>query len=128
MKKEKNLIKTELATIYLTTNDKKFLDINDAIEHQGIIEKHKEKKMEEIQKIVDVKNLIKEVLEKNDWGIYFRAEPISSLPVQDNSKIYKVNDVSADRFMDAIDAEIGASSARKDEWKETPNTRQDNEL
>ena len=128
MKKEKNLIKTELATIYLTTNDKKFLDINDAIEHQGIIEKHKEKKMEEIQMIVDVKNLIKEVLEKNDWGIYFRAEPISSLPVQDNSKIYKVNDVSADRFMDAIDAEIGASSARKDEWKETPNTRQDNEL
>ena len=128
MKKEKNLIKTELATIYLTTNDKKFLDINDAIEHQGIIEKHKEKKMEEIQMIVDVKNLIKEVLEKNDWGIYFRAEPICSLPVQDNSKIYKVNDVSADRFMDAIDAEIGASSARKDEWKETPNTRQDNEL
>ena len=128
MKKEKNLIKTELATIYLTTNDKKFLDINDAIEHQGIIEKHKEKKMEEIQMIVDVKNLIKEVLEKNDWGIYFRAEPISSLPVQDNSKIYKVNAVSADRFMDAIDAEIGASSARKDEWKETPNTRQDNEL
>ena len=73
MKKEKNLIKTELATIYLTTNDKKFLDINDAIEHQGIIEKHKEKKMEEIQMIVDVKNLIKEVLEKNDWGIYFRT-------------------------------------------------------
>ena len=77
--------------------------------------------------VVDVKNLIKEVLEKNDWGIYFKAEPISSLPVQDNSKIYKVNDVSADRFMDAIDAEIGASSARKEEWKETPNTRQDSE-
>ena len=77
--------------------------------------------------IVDVKNLIKEVLEKNDWGIYFKAEPISSLPVQDNSKIYKVNDVSADKFMDAIDAEIGVSSARKEEWKETGNTRQDSE-
>ena len=128
MSEKKKMIKTELETVYLTTDDKKFLTINDAIEHQGILEKHKEKKMEEIQMIVDVKNLIKEVLEKNDWGIYFRAEPISSLPVQDNSKIYKVNDVSADRFMDAIDAEIGASSARKDEWKETPNTRQDNEL
>ena len=127
MNKEKNLLKTELTIVYLTTNDKKFLDINDAIEHQGILEKHKEKKMEEIQMVVDVKNLIKEVLEKNDWGIYFKAEPISSLPVQDNSKIYKVNDVSADRFMDAIDAEIGASSARKEEWKETPSTRQDSE-
>ena len=128
MKKEKKMLKTELAIIYLSQDDKKFLNIDDAVGHQGILEKHKEKKMEEIQMIVDVKNLIKEVLEKNDWGIYFRAEPISSLPVQDNSKIYKVNDVSADRFMDAIDAEIGASSARKDEWKETPNTRQDNEL
>ena len=127
MKLEKKMLKTELATAYLTTDDKKFLDINDAIEHQGILEKHKEKKMEEIQMVVDVKNLIKEVLEKNDWGIYFKAEPISSLPVQDNSKIYKVNDVTADRFMDAIDAEIQSNSARKEEWKETPNTRQDSE-
>ena len=125
MSEKKKMIKTELETVYLTTDDKKFLTINDAIEHQGILEKHKEKKMEEIQMVVDVKNLIKEVLEKNDWGIYFKAEPISSLPVQDNSKIYKVNDVNADRFMDAIDAEL--ESARKDEWKETPNTRQDSE-
>ena len=127
MSEKKKMIKTELETVYLTTDDKKFLTINDAMVHQGILEKHKENKMEEIQMIVDVKNLIKEVLEKNDWGIYFKAEPISSLPVQDNSKIYKVNDVTADRFMDAIDAEIGASSARKEKWKETPNTRQDSE-
>ena len=127
MNEKKKMIKTELETVYLTTDDKKFLTINDAMVHQGILEKHKENKMEEIQMIVDVKNLIKEVLEKNDWGIYFKAEPISSLPVQDNSKIYKVNDVTADRFMDAIDAEIGASSARKEKWKETPNTRQDSE-
>ena len=127
MREKKQKIKTELAIIHLTTDNKKFLDIKDAMKHQGILEKHKEKKMEEIQMVVDVKNLIKEVLEKNDWGIYFKAEPISSLPVQDNSKIYKVNDVSADRFMDAIDAEIGASSARKEEWKETPSTRQDSE-
>lgn len=126
MKEEKKLLKTELATIYLTTNNKKFLDINDAIEHQGIIEQHKEKKMEEIQMIVDIKNLIKKVLEKNDWGIYFKAEPICSLPVQDNSKIYKVNDVNADRLMDAVDAAL--ESAEKEEWKETPNTRQDSEL
>ena len=127
MSEKKKMIKTELETVYLTTDDKKFLTINDAMVHQGILEKHKENKMEEIQMIVDVKNLIKEVLEKNDWGIYFKAEPISSLPVQDNSKIYKVNDVTADRFMDAIDAEIGASSARKEKWKETPNTRKDSE-
>ena len=75
----------------------------------------------------DIKNLIRNVLEKNDWGIYFKAEPITSLPVQDNSKIYKVNDVSIDRLADAIDTAIGQN--REDEWKDTkPNTRQSEEL
>ena len=75
----------------------------------------------------DIKNLIRKVLEQNDWGIYFKAEPITSLPVQDNSKIYKVNDVSVDRLSDAVDAIIGQD--REDEWKNTiPNTRQSDEL
>ena len=74
MNKEKKLLKTELAIIYLTTNNKKFLNINDAIEHQGILEQHKENKREEHQMIVDVKQLIEEVLNKNEkalkilWG------------------------------------------------------------
>ena len=123
MKEEKKKIKSELAIIYLTTNDKKFLNIKDAIEHQGILEKHKEKKMEEFQMIVDVKQLIAEVLRKNDWGIYFKAEPITSLPVQDNSKIYKVNEVTIDRLMDSIDETI--SEDKDDEWR---NKRQNTNL
>ena len=126
MKEEKKRLKTELAIIYLTTNDKKFLNIKDALEHQGILEKHKEKKVEELQMVVDVKQLIAEVLRKNDWGIYFKAEPITSLPVQDNSKIYKVNDVTIDRLMDSIDEII--NHGKEGQWKETQNTRQDKKL
>ena len=126
MKEEKKKLKTELAIIYLTTNDKKFLNIKDALEHQGILEKHKEKKVEELQMVVDVKQLIAEVLRKNDWGIYFKAEPITSLPVQDNSKIYKVNDVTIDRLMDSIDEII--NHGKEGQWKETQNTRQDKKL
>ena len=120
MNKEKKLLKTELAIIYLTTNNKKFLNINDAIEHQGILEQHKENKREEHQMIVDVKQLIEEVLSKNDWGIYFKAEPITSLPVQDKSKMYKVNDVTIDRLMDAVDNVLNQN--KDDEWKETRQT------
>ena len=125
MKKEKKMLKTELAIIYLSQDDKKFLNIEDAIKHQGIIEKHKEKQMEEIQMTIDIKSLVLKILEKNDWGVYFKGEPITSLPVQDSSKIYKVNDVSLDRFIDSIDDELG--KAREEQWNETQNTNQDKE-
>ena len=46
MSEKKKMIKTELETVYLTTDDKKFLTINDAMVHQGILEKHKENKMD----------------------------------------------------------------------------------
>ena len=65
--------------------------------------------------IVDVKQLIEEVLNKNDWGIYFKAEPITSLPVQDKSKMYKVNDVTIDRLMDSIDEVINQN--KENQWR-----------
>ena len=118
MKKEKKStksLKTELAIIYLTTDDKKFLNINDAISHQGTINIKDEIKMEEEKMIVDVKHLIVEVLKKNDWGVFFKGEPITSLPVQDNDKIYKVNEVAVDKLLDSIDDFIGEN--KEDEWK-----------
>ena len=111
-----NKLKTELAIVHLTTDNKKILHIKDAVEHQGILQKHKEKKMEEHQMIVDVKQLIEEVLNKNYWGIYFKAEPITSLPVQDKSKMYKVNDVTIDRLMDSIDEVVNQS--KENQWRD----------
>ena len=111
----KKKIKTELEIIYLSTDDKKFLNINDAISHQGTINIKDEIKMEEEKMIVDVKHLIVEVLKKNDWGVFFKGEPITSLPVQDNDKIYKVNEVAVDKLLDSIDDFIGEN--KEDEWK-----------
>lgn len=133
MKKEKNLIKTELSIVYLTTNDKKFLNIEDAIKYQGILNKNKEKEMEGVQMTIDIKNLVLEVFKENDWGVYFKGEPITSLPVQDNSKIYKVNSVSLDRFFDLLDDKIDSANdtnmriIRKEKWNETQNTKPESE-
>lgn len=133
MKKEKKMLKTELAIVYLTTNNKKFLNIEDAIKYQGILNENKEKEMEEMQMTIDIKNLVLEVFGENDWGIYFKGEPITSLPVQDNSKIYKVNSVGLDRFLDLLDDKIDSANdtnmsiIRKEKWNETQNTKQDSE-
>tara|TARA_R100001082_G_C4365496_1_gene161686 strand:- start:4233 stop:4640 length:408 start_codon:yes stop_codon:yes gene_type:complete len=133
MKKEKKMLKTELAIVYLTTNNKKFLNIEDAIKHQGMLNENKEKEMEEMQMTIDIKNLVLEVFKENDWGVYFKGEPITSLPVQDNSKIYKVNSVSLDRFFDLLDDKIDSANdaymriIRKEKWNETQNTKPESE-
>ena len=133
MKKEKKMLKTELAIIYLSQDDKKFLNIEDAIKHQGMLNENKEKEMEEVQMTIDIKNLVLEVFKENDWGVYFKGEPITSLPVQDNSKIYKVNSVSLDRFFDLLDDKIDSANdtnmriIRKEKWNETQNTKPESE-
>lgn len=76
--------------------------------------------------MIDIKNLVKKVLEENDWGIYFKAEPITSLPVQDNSKIYKVNDINIDRLMDSLDDKLSIES-REDEWRDNQQATNLNE-
>ena len=38
--------------------------------------------------------LLSKVLSKNEWGIYFKGEPIEGFPTQDGMRVYKVNEVS----------------------------------
>ena len=53
-----------------------------------------------------INELILKVLRDNDWGIFFKGEPIQMLPVQDGITMYKVNEVETDRLFDAIDAQL----------------------
>lgn len=56
--------------------------------------------MEDNQKIA---NLICQILQEENWGIYFRNEPIKSLPMKDvDTVLYKVNSVKKDQLNDAI--------------------------
>ena len=49
--------------------------------------------------------LLSKVLSKNEWGIFFKGEPIEGFPTQDGMRVYKVNEVSSDRLFDAIEQE-----------------------
>lgn len=99
------MIKTELTTVYLTSNQKKFLNLNDALGCELGEEKKREvikKKKEEIMKIYE---LLAQVLKKNDWGIFFKGEPIEGYPTQDGVKMYKVNEIAPDRLFESIESE-----------------------
>jgi len=53
-----------------------------------------------------VYEILSRILSKNEWGIFFKGEPIEGFPTQDGMKMYKVNEVASDRLFDAIEKEI----------------------
>jgi hypothetical protein len=105
-KKElKKLLKTELSIVFVTTNNQKFLSLNDALECELDLEKKRliiKKKRKAIMKMYE---LLSKVLSKNEWGIFFKGEPMEGFPTQDGMRVYRVNEVSADKLFDAIEQE-----------------------
>ena len=56
--------------------------------------------------IMKVYEILSRILSKNEWGIFFKGEPIEGFPTQDGMKMYKVNEVALDRLHDAVEKEI----------------------
>ena len=50
--------------------------------------------------------ILSKVLSKNEWGVFFKGEPLQNLPMQEGTTMYKVNEVSTDRLYDAIQKSV----------------------
>tara|TARA_R100000781_G_scaffold106779_1_gene70847 strand:- start:174 stop:575 length:402 start_codon:yes stop_codon:yes gene_type:complete len=121
--KLKSLIKTELATVYLTRNNKKFLSLNEALECEIEEEKKRAITKESEEIMIKIYELLSKVLSKNEWGIYFKGEPIEGFPTQDGMRVYKVNEIAPDTLYDAIEQE--QINVEK-EWQEKQEGRTGN--
>ena len=99
----RNLIKTEIETVYITSDNKKFLNENKAIIHEsGLQEKRITNRRWEQMK-TNIAELVIKVLQKERWGIFFKNEPMQVLPVQDSSTtLFKVNEVKEEQLIDSI--------------------------
>ena len=100
--KLKSWIKTELTVIYLTSDRKRYLNQYKALIHESGLEenRNKDRRWEEMK--TNIAELVCEVLKNKKWGIFFKNEPMQSLPVQDGTTIFKVNEVREDELVDAI--------------------------
>ena len=74
----------------------------------------------------NIAELVCEVLKNKKWGIFFKNEPMQSLPVQDSTTIFKVNEVREDELISAIK---DAVEERVSEWQnhQTGQSQNDNE-
>jgi len=61
-----------------------------------------------------IAEIVCEILKEKQWGIFFKNEPMQSLPVQDNTALYKINEVKKDELIDAIEQAI---EERMTEWQ-----------
>ena len=110
----KSWIKTELRTIYLTSDKKQYLNEYEALIHESALEENRKmnRRWEEMK--TNIAELVCEVLKKKQWGIFFKNEPVQSLPVQDSTTLYKVNEVKEDELVCAIKDTI---EERVNEWQ-----------
>ena len=86
-------IKKELDTVYIDSSGRKHLDYMEALCEESQILSCKERKLKQNQRIMDTIELIMQVLESKNWGVYYRNNPMQLLETQDNSALYKVNQV-----------------------------------
>ena len=100
--------------IYLTSDNKQYLNEYKALLHESDLEenRNKDRRWEEMK--TNIAELVCEVLKNKKWGIFFKNEPMQSLPVQDGTTIFKVNEVREDELVDAIKQAV---EERVGEWQ-----------
>ena len=122
--KKKANLKTELGHIYLTSEDEKFLSREKALIKELEIIENKEHKIEEVKMNNNIYNLITKILASNDWGLYFKGEPLQSLPIQDGFKMFKVNDVNLDELHNAVMREV--EKGQSESWENMNSSQNSN--
>ena len=108
---------------FLTSNDKRFLNEYQAVIHESTLHEEEDKERRWDEMTIKIAELVCEILEKKQWGIFFKNEPIQALPVQDNTTLYKVNEVRDDELLYAIECAMERTS----EWQSHQAERKGNQ-
>ena len=54
----------------------------------------------------EIKKIVISSLQRNNWGLYFKGQPLMEMPVNGVGSIYKLNDISTDELEGAISDEF----------------------
>ena len=114
MKKLKSFLKTEIARVYLTSDGKQFFNEDLAAIHESSLDEQRNRDRRWNQMKTKIAELVCQIIKEKQWGIFFKNEPMQALPIQNNTSIYKINEVNDDELMDAIQQ---AMDERTSEWQ-----------
>ena len=111
--------------MYLTSDGKKFFDENEAIMHESTLDKLRIKERRWDKMKTKIAEIVCNIIKEKQWGIFFKNEPMQYLPVQDNTPMYKINEVKDYELMDAIETAI---EERVNEWQNHQAEQEENQI
>ena len=99
-------IRKELETVFVTSDGRKFLKYIDALYSQSEIENGIEIKLSKQKKVMNIVELIMDVLKSENWGVYYKNQPMQTLEMQDGDPLYKINQVDDEDVEQAIENKL----------------------
>ena len=63
----------------------------------------RERKLQIKKKIMEIVELIMQVFKSENWGVFYKNQPIQPLEMQDGNALYKVNQVDESEVESAIE-------------------------
>jgi hypothetical protein len=106
-------IKEELETVYIDSSGGRHLDYMKALCAEAQIESCRERKQQQQQRIMNIVELIMRVLESENWGVYYKNNPMQSLETQDGNSLYQVNQVDEEQIEDVIEKALTWEHSQK---------------
>lgn len=104
MNRNKKLkIKSELETVYIDSSGTRHIDYAKAMCAEAQIQLAKDAKFKQRQKIMKIVELIMQILESENWGVYYKNQPIQPLEMQDGNSLYQVNRVDESEIENVIE-------------------------
>ena len=115
-------IKTELEKVYITSSGDKYLKEMDAVCAESQIQQTKESRQKRRNKIMDIVDILFNILEENNWGIFYKNNPMRTLDTNDGGTLYEVNGVDLDEIERVLFNKLESEGI----WKRTQPPTQEN--
>ena len=97
-----SVIRTELETVFITSSGDKYLEEMDAICAESQIQQARQSKQERENKMTKLVDILFDILKQNNWGVFYKANPMHLLSLQDGAPLLKINEVDEDVVEKAI--------------------------
>ena len=111
-------IKKELDTVYIDSGGTRHLDYMKALCAEAQIQAVRDRKLQQKQRIMNIVELIMQVLKSENWGVYYKNQPIQPLEMQDGNALYKVNQVDECEIETALTHTLTKGKS----WQESSQT------
>ena len=110
-------IKRELDTVYIDSGGTRHLDYAKALCAEAQISMAEERKLQKKQRIMNIVELLMQVLKSENWGVFYKNQPIQPLETQDGNALYRVNQVDESEVGKAIETALEIELTKGNPWE-----------